>query len=85
VSTLAPVRPPQELLDGLSVDAAWERAKDLEAEIRRLRLLLKSGKEAFEQQYAKRTRMEKGIRRIMDEYPVTGGLRNDLLSLLLGD
>lgn len=82
---LAPAQPPQELLDGLSVDAAWERVKDLEAEIRRLRLLLKSGKDAFEQQYAKRTRMEKGIRRIMDEHAVTGGLRDDLLSLLLGD
>ena len=83
--TLAPVKPPQELLDGLSLDAAWERAKMLESEIRRLRLLLESGRDAFEQQYAKRTRMEQGIRRIMDEHHVTGGLRDDLLGLLLSD
>jgi hypothetical protein len=85
VTVLAPQKPSQELLDGLSVDAAWDRAKMLESEIRNLRRLLKSGKEAFEQQYAKRTRMERGIRRIMEEYRVTGPLHDDLLSLLLED
>jgi hypothetical protein len=65
VSTLAPVKPSQEILDGLSLDAAWERAKDLEVEVRRLRAMLKVNSEQFEAVATAYHKMERGITDIL--------------------
>jgi hypothetical protein len=83
VSALAPVRPPQEILDGLSLDAAWERAQDLEEEVHRLRAMLKVNSQHFEAAVTAYHKMERGIWEIIGKHQVPDGeLLADLEALV---
>ena len=65
---LAPAQPDQALLEALSVDAAWQRAKDLELEAKRLRVMLRNAQKAWEDVTAKRGKMEGALWEVIGKY-----------------
>ena len=71
--SLTATQPSQELLDGLSLDAAWDHAKYLEGEVTRLRKLSKANYELWNDELVKRIRLENGIAGIVEEYSSNPG------------
>lgn len=65
---LAPAQPDQALIDGLSLDAAWERTKDLERRVNELQLLLKSSKEAYEKLAGEHSKLHGALGDLILEY-----------------
>jgi thioredoxin-related protein len=83
---LTATKPDKAVTDGLLVDAAWDHAKAVELENKNLRLMLKANKESFDKQFGRTTRLERGIRDIIEEHSEANtSLRRDLEKLLLGD
>jgi hypothetical protein len=67
--SLTAVKPPQELLDGLSLDAAWERAQDLEREVIRLRAMLKTTNENYTDLATRYGKVVNGVWAVAGKHP----------------
>lgn len=65
---LAPAQPDQGLLDGLSVDAAWVRAQQLELEALNLKRLLESANRAWRTAAGQRTSTMGQIGALLDKH-----------------
>jgi thioredoxin-related protein len=84
--SLTATKPDKAVTDGLLVDAAWDHARGLDLENKRLQLMLKSNRESFEKQFGRTIRLERGIREIIEKHSDAGtDLRRDLEALLLGE
>jgi hypothetical protein len=78
------VRPPQELLDGLSVDAAWERVKQLELEALNLHRLLDNANKTWRSAAGQRTSTRGQISALLDKYQGNAKGNPELASALKG-
>jgi hypothetical protein len=65
---LAPVQPDQGVIDALSLDAAWEKARILEGELQMARHIAKENRKSFEAMAQRRLTMAYGIRAIISKY-----------------
>ena len=62
---LAPAQPDQAVIDGLSLDAAWKRAEQCEAELRQVRFTLKAQHEAYAALSDRRLKLTRGVKEVL--------------------
>lgn len=63
--SLTATKPPQEVIDGLILDAAWEKARLLEGELVQARWMAKENRKSFDQANMRRLKLELGIGGLM--------------------
>jgi hypothetical protein len=63
--SLTAVKPDQEVVDGLLLDAAWEHAKMLELELKQVRVLTRQNHDNFTRELGRRLKLETAIGGLM--------------------
>lgn len=85
--SLTAVRPDQAVLDGLSLDAAWQRAKDLEAERDQAKRVASEAAERAEKMSSRYHLLSGGVGALLADYhydpcPVLAEYMTELVDLL---
>lgn len=75
-------KPDPGVTDKLLLDAAWERAKQCEDELRTARKMASENHKAFTGMAERRLKLAYGIRRFISKHPELGEILGELKTLL---
>ena len=80
---LAPMQPDQAVIDRLSLDAAWERAKQCELELKTVRAMAAENHKAFVAMAERRLKLALGVRGVISRYSSSSGEPDGRMAALL--